>query len=36
VASAVLDGDIVHGGGKVKLEILTSSDAQTFESIVQS
>jgi hypothetical protein len=36
VASAVLNGNIVHGGGKVKLENLTSGDVQIFGSIAQS
>jgi hypothetical protein len=36
VASAVLNGNIVHGGGKVKLANLTSGDVQLFGSVVQS
>jgi len=36
VVSAVLCGNIVHGGGKVKLENQSSGDVQLFGSIVQS
>jgi hypothetical protein len=36
VVSAVLSGNLVHGGGKVKLENQTSGDVQLFGSVVQS
>ena len=36
VVSAVLNGNIVHGGGKVKLENQTAGDVQIFGSVVQS
>jgi hypothetical protein len=36
VASAVLTGNLVHGGGKVKLQNQASGDVQVFGSVVQS
>jgi hypothetical protein len=36
VASAVLNGNIVHGGGKVKVQNQASGDVQLFGNIVQS
>jgi hypothetical protein len=35
VVSAVLNGNIVHGGGKVKLENQASGDVQIFGNVVQ-
>jgi hypothetical protein len=36
VVSAVLNGNIVHGGGKVKVENQASGDVQIFGNVVQS
>jgi hypothetical protein len=36
VASAVLNGNIVHGGGKVKVQNQASGDVQMFGNVVQS
>lgn len=36
VASAVLNGNIVHGGGKVKVKNQASGDVQIFGNVVQS
>jgi hypothetical protein len=36
VASAVLNGNVVHGGGKVKVQNQASGDVQMFGNVVQS
>jgi hypothetical protein len=36
VASAVLNGNIVHGGGKLKVLNQASGDVQIFGNVVQS
>jgi hypothetical protein len=36
VASAVLNGNIVHGGGKVKVQNQASGDVQIFGNVAQS